>query len=104
MKKAFAYWWNYFWVMTIQNPKSTFSGLFSFTGLVSAGLLETLPASWKRTDFAILCVLAACKLLIKCITADTGKQLARVPGEKDPQVVTATETPTNPFAKPITRP
>lgn len=103
MKKALAYWWNYFWVMTIQNPKSTLSGLFSFFGLLSAGLLKMLPATYVKTDFVILCTAAGCKLFVECITADTGKQLAKLPGEPI-QVVQSTEIPTNPFAKPVTKP
>jgi hypothetical protein len=104
MKKALAFWWSYFWVMTIQNPKSTFSGLFSGIGLVAAGSLEYIPATDRKPVFILVVTCAVCKIMVKAITSDTGKQYAKLPGETEPQMVTSTEVPTNPYAKPIAKP
>ncbi len=101
MKKAISFWWNYFWAMTIQNPRSTFSGLFSGVGLASAGALKFVPVTWEKATFAITCVAAICKIILLCLSADPGKQFATYDKGTTVQVVDSHEKPNDPKAKAV---
>lgn len=78
------------------SPKSTISGV---CGLIISITLSVLLLPPKAS--APLVLIAVCRGIVDFTKQDAGKQLAKVPGKAEPELVPSHETPDDPEAVPV---